>query len=451
MAKTEVMVVGAGISGLMAARELKKAGLSVQILEARDRVGGRMFDYHLASGQVFTLGAGWLGPDETELHALITELGLKTFPQYSAGKAILKLQGRTYPFDLSTSLVDFDDTTIFPPEVGQEGQRVLKLLETLSQQIELDAPYQAAQAQVWDNMTATDWLDEQTPSETIKLFFNIVTGNVLGVYLKKLSFLYWLFHHRSLNSRLVDDRRIEGGSQQLCLRLAEQLADCLHLETPVVAIEQNETEVVVKTAQGSWSSQSVIVAVPPTIANQISYAPALPILHQTLHDGMFRTALIKCLIIYKTPFWRAQNLSGTIYNDESPLIFVADNSPDDGSVGALAGFIIDDQALAWGQKNMAERQTMVMQQLSQFLGEAAYQAIDYADQDWYNEPWTETYIGVMPPHVMSQCQSALRDPVGRIHWAGTERAADWNGCMEGAILSGKRAAQEVLTQVKDKK
>lgn len=443
----DVLIVGAGLAGLTAASELERQGATVQVLEARDRVGGRIYDYTTEEGHTFTLGAGWLGPDEAELHALLSEFSLETIPQYSAGQTLMRLRGNLFSFESQSSLVNFKDVNIFSEDISIEGQRVSDLITELSNSVPLDAPYQAPQAAEWDAITAADWFERATGNHTIKAFFDLATRNVLGVELGKLSFLYFLFYNRSLGSRLVDDRRIRGGSQLLCQRLAERLTGKVHLSSAVEAISQDDAGVAVRAAAGTFSGGYAIVAVPPAVSELIRYEPPLPAKYAAMSQGMLRTSLIKCIIVYESPFWRGMGLSGTLYSDEGPLLFASDNSPEDGAVGALVGFFVGDQAKKWGRDDRAVRREAVVQQLSGFWGPKAERPIHYMDIDWYAEPWTRTYINVMPPGLLTTAGSSRQEPAGRIYWAGTERSVNWNGCMEGAILSGKRAAQDVLARI----
>jgi monoamine oxidase len=156
--------------------------------------------------------------------------------------------------------------------------------------------------------------------------------------------------------------------------------------------------------------------------------------------------VIKVHSIYDTAFWREAGLTGQASSDSGAMRITFDNSPDDGSRGALLGFIEGDEGRYWGQRSPEERRAAVLDCLVNYFGEAAGHPNEYVEQSWVEEEYTRgCYAGYMPPGVWTAYGGALRTPVGRLHWAGTETATVWNGYMEGALLSGERAAAEVLT------
>ena len=122
-----------------------------------------------------------------------------------------------------------------------------------------------------------------------------------------------------------------------------------------------------------------------------------------------------------------------------------DNSPESGKPGVLLGFIEGDEGRIWGRRSQQERRAAVLTCLVRYFGEKAGQPYEYLEQNWADEEYTRgCYAGIMPPGVWTAYGEALRAPIGRLHWAGTETATVWNGYMDGAIQSGERAAAEVL-------
>jgi monoamine oxidase len=186
------------------------------------------------------------------------------------------------------------------------------------------------------------------------------------------------------------------------------------------------------------------VAIAPTLAGRIDYAPALPALRDQLTQRVPQGSVIKVEAVYPEPFWRAQGLSGSSYSDGSPIQFTYDNSPPGGRPGVLLGFVAGSEARRLGTLSPAARRRAVLTSFVGLFGPAATHPRSLIEHDWSAEEYTRgCYAGFLPPGVWSDYGSALRAPVGHIHWAGTETAEVFTGYMDGAVRSGERAAVEV--------
>jgi monoamine oxidase len=152
--------------------------------------------------------------------------------------------------------------------------------------------------------------------------------------------------------------------------------------------------------------------------------------------------IIKAAVAYGAPFWRADGFSGQVATGDDVVGIVLDDTQATGPAMLLC-FVEGEQALAMSAAGPEERKRRVIASLTRFFGPAATEPIGYADNDWTCEPWTHGYVGAMPPGVMTRFGPALREPCGRIHWAGSETATQWAGAIEGALRSGIRAAEEV--------
>ena len=192
-------------------------------------------------------------------------------------------------------------------------------------------------------------------------------------------------------------------------------------------------------------ARRVIVSIPPVLAGRIAYDPVLPARRDQLTQKMPAGSVIKINAIYDEPFWRADGLSGQVAGDRSPIKFTFDNSPPSGRPGVIVCFLEGGAARVFGRLEVAERRRAVLASLAGYLGPRAAQPVDYVEQDWSAEEWTRGCYGAhMPPGALTQFGPVLREPVGRVHWAGTETATEWSGYMDGALTSGERAAAEVL-------
>jgi monoamine oxidase len=445
-AATDVIIVGAGLAGLVAARALTRRGLHVRVLEARDRVGGRTYTRRLPVGRDIDLGGQWIGPGQDRIAALLAELGIGTYPQHTAGSKLLVVGGRRR---------EYGGRSIVPP-LGPlallELARIFRRLDRLGAGVPLDAPHQARRAEEWDALTVAQWRRENIRGRKVRALFDIATQAVFAAEPSELSFLHFLYYLRSGGGmrRLVEveggaqQTRIAGGAQGVCERLAAGLGGAVTLEAPVRAVRRHSAGVEVFTDRGEFRARRLVVAIPPALAAGIVWEPPLPALRAQLAQRMPMGSVIKCVAIYPAPFWREAGQAGEVVCDEDPVRLVFDASPPDGSAGALVCFVLGRAARLWGDRPAAERRMRVLEQLDGFFGPAARVPADYAEMVWAAEPWSGgCYGGFFPPGALTGFGHALREPVGPIHWAGTETAAEWCGYMDGAVESGERAAAEV--------
>jgi monoamine oxidase len=292
--------------------------------------------------------------------------------------------------------------------------------------------------------------------------FDAIVRGLLGANPRDVSLLFLLFYIRAAGNeqtpgtieRLVattggaQESRFVGGSQLVSLQMARELGGRVILKSPVRRIVQKRGRVLVEADRVAARGRRVIVAIPPTLAGRVSYAPGLPGLRDQLTQRMPQGSTVKCEAVYDRPFWRERGLAGSAGGDAHPVIVTFDHSPPDGSPGVLAGFVEATDARGWDRRPAAERRQAVLDSLAAYFGPEARNPVDYFEMDWRAEAWTRgDPVGFMPPGVMLDYGRALREPVGLIHWAGTETSTFWNGYMDGAVRSGERAAREVLAQL----
>jgi monoamine oxidase len=446
----DVAVIGAGLAGLTAARALRKAGRSVVVLEARDRVGGRCFSRPLGGGasDVANMGATFVGPTHTAVLALMKELGISTFPTYSEGKLVWYEDGERKTY---TGLVPPTE-----PEAVVELATSVPVIESMAKTVPLDAPYNAPRALEWDSKTVDTWMNENLPNPKARAVVSLLVEAVLSVEPRDISLLYFLFYVHSAGSinALVanagdggaQDFRVSGGTQRIAIAMARQLGKRVVLGAPVRSITQANQRVEVHADGLRVLCGRVIVAIPPHLAGRIVYSPALPPLRDQLTQRYPIGSLIKTIAVYDRPFWRDEGLNGQVTSDQGPVKAMFDASPKSGSPGVLLGFIDGDDARILAGASAAKRRAKALESHVRYFGAAAGNPRRYLDQPWEREVYTRGCpVGVAPPGVTTSFGRALRAPVGRIHWAGTETATVWNGYMDGAIRSGERAAKEVLT------
>ena len=443
--RVDVVVVGAGMAGLIAARDLLAANVSVLVLEARNRVGGRLLNHTLANGSVVELGGQWVGPTQDRVLELAEELGLGLFPTYIDGEHFLAVEGGVQRYGGE----DFH----LPGEASADVTETWEQLQEMAEEIPLDEPWGAAKAGTWDAQTLESWLVANAKTGTGLGYWRTMVPALFSAETREMSLLHFLFYCRSGGTldRLVDthggaqESRLVGGSQQLALRLADRLGAAVRLGSPVDAIRQDDRGVEVTHDGGIVRAGRAIVALPPTLAGRIRYSPALPPLRDQLTQQVPMGYVTKVQISYSEPFWRAEGLSGSVFSLDDEVSVIFDNSPQDLSCGVLLGFLEGKHARRAGKLAPEERKELVLSVLEKFFGPRAADPEEYVERDWATEEWSRgCYGGRFGTGVWTGYGEALREPVGLIHWAGTETAEVWNGYMDGAVRSGERAAREVL-------
>lgn len=440
----DAVVIGAGLSGLAAARALTSEGKRVAILEARDRVGGRTFTRAL-EGTPVDVGGQWVGPTQKRILALARELEIETYPQFDRGAKVLHLQGerRTY-----RGLFPYMGVRPLAELLRRSGR-----LEIMSRRVPIDAPWQAKHAEAWDDETVAAWLERYTKHPRARAVLEIATQMVFAAEPHDLSLLYFLFYLHSGRGLIpltsirggAQAERIVGGAQGFSLRMAEPLSDAIRFEAPVASIQHDGQRVVVAHERGETVARTAVVAVPPALASRITMDPERSQSRQQLEKGMPMGTVVKCIVSYARPFWREQGLSGESITDGAPVRATFDNCAKDGSFHSLVAFVIADAAKGFGDLPEAQRRAQVVEHLAVLFGDEAADARGYIDHVWAHEKYSAgCYVGVAGPGVLTQHGAALRDPVGRVCFAGTESATQHCGYFDGAVQAGERAAVDAL-------
>lgn len=444
----DCIVVGAGLAGLTAARELEKVGRSALVLEARNRVGGRTYSDVVDGDGVIDRGGQWIGPGQDRVMALATQLNLPTFRQYSTGRKWLSIGSRrkTYRGFIPA----------LPVWALPEAQLTITRLHRMSRRVVAEAPWSSAQAQALDSITVESWLQRHVRTEPVRGTIRIAVRAILCCEPRDISMLFFLFYLRSGTSLEVlssidggaQQDRFVAGAQALSLGLAAKLQRQVQLNAPVVAVEQDGQQVRVITPQQTHAARHAIFAVPPALLAHIDFQPAMPAGRAALWQRMFMGQVIKCIATYGRAFWREAGFSGEMIADTGPITMAFDDTDETGAHPALVAFIAGEQAAQWGDADPAERRRAVLDTLARYFGPEAAAPVTYLDQNWPAEPYSRGgYVGIMGPGTLTTYGPLLREPEGRLHWAGTETATRWNGYMDGAIQSGERAAAEVVARL----
>lgn len=444
--QSDVVVVGGGVSGLVAARCLALRGLTSVVLEARDRVGGRTLSVKTGDGAI-DLGGTWIGPRQKHIKALVQELGLRTFKQHASGRKLLLQAGklRQYggrvPWIAPWALLDLLVNT--------------KRIERYAATVPLEAPWRATRAQAWDAITLEQWMSKNVPTASARFLFGNIARAILAAEPSEMSFLYFLNYIRvghgieevAGTADGAQDERLVEGMQSVSLRLADELGSSVRLEAPVRAIEQDVDGVTVHSARGSHHAPLAIVCLPPPLLAHIDFTSPLPARRAEVATRMPMGSCIKYIATYERPFWREAGLSGDAVSDGGAILTVMDNCTHNTQVPALVAFAVGDAAKRWSQRSASERRSAVVRELARLFGAQAASPTTFHEMNWLAEPYSGgCYIAVPQPGDLTAIGDALRRPCGRIHWAGSETATVWPG-VDGAVQSGQRAANEVVNRI----
>ena len=450
-----MVVVGAGLAGLTAARELVRAGRSVILLEARKRIGGRIQNLDIGGGKIVEIGGQWIGPTQDRMFALAKEFEVEPFDTWNTGNNLYVRGGSATPYASGGPLGPIPPD----PTGAAEAFAFINQVNDMATRVPREAPWEAEQAAEWDGQTVETWKNQNAQTEGGRFLVEVGIEAVFAAEPRDVSLLWLLFYTACAGNETTpgdlnrlfntpggaQEKRLKGGSFLIPAGIAKQLGRRVVLGSPVRRIVQKGSRVLVESDRMNVSARQVVVAMNPAMTGKIRYEPALPAIREQLTQRFPNGSVVKCEAIYDKPFWRDSGLTGQVVSDADPVRITFDNSPPDGTPGVLLGFIEGQAARRWGQRPAEERKQAVLANFATFFGDAARTPRRYIEKDWSNEVWSRgCYTGFTGPGVLLDYGPAIRTPVGRVHWAGSETATIWNGYMEGAVRSGERVAREVL-------
>jgi len=444
--EADVCVVGAGLAGLTAARRLSEAGRSVIVLEARDRVGGRVWTRTARSGVPVDMGACFIGPHHDRMHALATEMGVATFPTFVAGDNLLATGGnvRRYRGDIPR---------ISPVALLSAAQAIARM-NAMAKKVPVDAPWDAPKAAEWDALSVRAWLSAaRVPTRLARDLVEATVRACFASDLSEVSLLNWLFLARSaggIESLMniaggYQDAQFEGGVGRIPDAMAAALGDAVVLGTPVTAVTQHADRVEVAGANVTVTARRAVLALPRALAAGIRFDPVLPADHALLVHQVPAGTEVKMVAIYDEPFWRHDGISGATVATDDDIEVTLDTCQPAHDQGVIAGYCAGPRARALSALGEADRRSVFLRMLTTRLGPKAASPVEVLEQNWGEEQWTRgCSMGHFPTGTLTQYGRRLREPVGRLHWAGTETASTSYGAMDGAVRSGERACEEIL-------
>ena len=443
--ETDVVVVGAGVAGLAAARKLVAEGRDVIVLEARDRVGGRLWNTEIG-GEANELGGEWIAPYQSRMHGLLEELGIEFFPAYRDGDDVyVDEAGRAHRHSGDVHGLSSAEERALAEADGK--------LDALAKELDPESPWEHPRARELDTVTFDEWLRSEVADEIAR---ENLRSYLADGFLTKPAYSFsllqglWVIAGAGGTYELFAPEqclayRVVGGSQLVPIRMADGLGERVVLESPVRTIAWSDQGVHVDAGHVHVKAGAAIVAVAPNLAAGIRLEPALPAWRMRLQQASSQGSVTKILSAYPEPFWRAEGLSGEGFAPHQLVRELYDNSPPSGSVGVLCTFLPGEQAEFAGRLNPDARRELVLEGMAKFVGPAALQTTDYIETDWSAEEWTRgAYASTFGIGGLTRFGSDLRRPVGPIHWACSDSAGFGHMHMEGAARSGEAAADELL-------
>ena len=457
MSGKKVVIVGAGLAGLCAASLLTKHGIHVEVLEAKERVGGRTHTIN----QWMDLGGAFVGKDKKRCLHLAKLLNVETFKVYKDGLNTFRIDNKTYHQKLP--IPDLKVLSLL--ELIELFLGMLKI-DLLGKMVPVEKPWESPHAMKWDALTTEEWINSFTSRPKVRTFITFIVQVLLGVEPIELSFLYFLWYVRVGHGMFsiltsAQDLLFKGGSQQLSEKLVTKDigAEHVHLNTRVLSIQlcdPNNRGVRVSSEKGgtvtSFEADYCILAVAPTVRNNILYDPPLNGLYNQLPQRMPMGSIIKTFAVYDKTWWRNKGFSGMATVTDGLVGQTFDITPPDSSGEAcIMGFVLGRQARLWQTLSADERKARVLREYKEvFESDEALCTKQFFFKDWLQDRFTGGSGGVAPVGMTTAYGDAISKHVGRLYFAGTETASDWSGYMDGAIQSGWRAAREILEDLEVK-
>ncbi|CDX58083.1 conserved hypothetical protein [Mesorhizobium plurifarium] len=419
--RTDVVIVGAGFTGLSAALELKRAGIDFLVLEARERVGGRVEAVRNGLGERIDSGGQFLCQDMPELMALAKACGKSFVETYVEGEFI------THP---SMSVEEAERTYLVAMAIRERMNG-----------IEPDDPSIAG-------LTVATWLERQSDTADAKAAFRSMIEGLWCLALDKVPLWYLIDNDRRITNEVFELQYFLGDTMQsLAEDLAAALGDRLRLNEAVARVGRAPQGVRVSTGAATIEAREVLIALPPATAAKLDFAPALPAELASALGVWESGAVIKILVRYAKPFWREQGLCGMVMWRDQPGLFACDASTD-ADHAALVVFVGGPLALRWHPLSAAALRAEITARLVLALGPQAADIVDFSARDWTHDRWSGgAYSDLIIDVTARDAERVILAGAPPVYFAASELSPSFPGYVEGAIVAGRIAAGKIQSAI----
>ncbi|KAF2754444.1 amine oxidase [Pseudovirgaria hyperparasitica] len=450
----DIIIVGAGLSGLQSALSAQEAGLTVAVVEARDRLGGKVWSVPLASGRgVVDLGAAWVNDSMQKRVWRYTQMfGLDVVRQRLEGQAVMIAGegegGRVeFPFGIM-------------PEFSAAEKRDL---ERVRDHIQAESMQTGLPSQEQDAVTLDQYVRDLGARPKTRSMVNLWSQVMHGVESSEQSAAFFIDYCRRNHGLLAiraDDRtggqylRYHQGTSAIVEGIAGLVGHAnIHLSSPVASIQDHGGHVSVITTNGNtFQGKKCILSLPTTLYKDINILPPLPPRAQEVYNSTRLGDYNKAIVCYDRPWWRDQGYNGFFMSFNGPVNLARDTSVDEKRQFSLTCFVNGQFGRDWSRLRSHERRKVVLEQLAKVYkvdrDSEVWRPIEIFDQVWMEEKFSK---GALTPITavghLTKFVDVYGKPVGNLHFVGTEFATEWKGYMEGALETGERAVREVMNML----
>lgn len=435
-------MLGAGLAGLAAARALARAGVDVHVLEAKDRVGGRVLTLRAPfdDGLYAEAGAEFISSGHTLLRRFLREYGIRLRTR-AVRPRLLSFCGRV---QRGWWVHDYGG------RIAEDAERLEQRIAELARRVlDPEHPWAGPEAAALDRSSLADWLDAMPLDPVVRAHRWLWTTVDYGIEPEEVSLLMFARDERLAQEVELDDQGVEvagEGLDRLPRAMASELGQRLHLGTAVTAIEQTPRFVVVQYERagrvGRLVAERVVAALPPSVLRRLTLTPSLPPARRAAIEGLRYSHVVKVHLQFRRRFWEEHGVAGIM--TDLPLQSAWDSTHAQpgprgiltvytaGRTGRWLGGLAEEQRLAW-----------CLEQLELLFPRCRAEYERGVSSVWDADPGVCGAYSYFAPGEVTRFGPWLAAPEGRIHFAG-EHTAACQATMNGALASGLRAAEEVL-------